>query len=139
MSEVNDSEFTGRGLAFPLQVDPRGGIALASGDHDIVQSIQLILETSPGERVMRPTFGCRIHELVFAPQNAATVSLMQRYVQDALAQWEPRIDVQSVDVNISPSNDGVLLVEIKYLTKDTYDERSIIYPFYIAGDEEPVE
>jgi phage baseplate assembly protein W len=139
MSDVRDSEYIGRGLAFPLQVDPRGGIALASGDHDIVQSIQLILETAPGERVMRPTFGCRIHELVFAPQNAATVSQMRRYVREALAQWEPRIDVQDIDVTTSPSNDGVILVEIKYLIKDSYDERSIIYPFYITGEEEPME
>ena len=139
MSDVRDSEYIGRGLAFPLQVDPRGGIALASGDHDIVQSIQLILETAPGERVMRPTFGCRIHELVFAPQNAATVSQMQHYVREALAQWEPRIEVQDIDVGTSPSNDGVMLVEIKYLIKDSYDERSIIYPFYITGEEEPME
>ena len=55
MSDVRDSEFIGRGLAFPLQIDPRGGIALSTGDHDIAQSIQLILETAPGERVRRPT------------------------------------------------------------------------------------
>ena len=139
MSDVRDSEFIGRGLAFPLQVDPRGGIALASGDHDIVQSIQLILETAPGERVMRPTFGCRIHDLVFAPQNAGTVSLIKQHVKDALVQWEPRVEVQDIDVNTSPRNDGVMLVEIKYLIKDTYDERSIIYPFYITGEQEPYE
>ena len=139
MSDKRDSEFIGRGLAFPLQIDPRGGIALSTGDHDIAQSIQLILETAPGERVRRPTFGCRIHELVFAPQNAGTVSLLQSHVREALAQWEPRIAVQQVDVTSSPRHDGVLLVEIKYQIKDTYDERSIIYPFYITGDQEPYE
>ena len=137
MSDVLDREFIGRGLAFPLQVDPRGGIALSGGDRDIVQSIQIILETAPGERVMRPTFGCRIHELVFAPQNASTKGLMRRYVEEAFAQWEPRVNVQEVNIAASPDHSGIMLVEIKYQVKDTYDDRSIIYPFYITGEEEP--
>lgn len=132
---IRDKEFLGRGLAFPLQVDPRGGIALASGEHDIVQSIRIILETAPGERVMRPEFGCRIHELIFAPRNASTEGLMIYYVKQALARWEPRIDVREVDISPDPSWDGALLVEIKYEIKDTHDERSIVYPFYIMGEE----
>lgn len=137
MSDMIDREFIGRGLAFPLQVDPRGGIALASGDRDIAQSIQIILETAPGERAMRPTFGCRIHELVFAPQGASTWGLMRLYVQEALAQWEPRIDVREVEITTPPDRHEVVLVEIKYQIKDTHDERSIIHPFYITGEEPP--
>jgi phage baseplate assembly protein W len=132
---LRDKGFLGRGLAFPLQVDPRGGIALASGEHDIVQSIRIILETAPGERVMRPEFGCRIHELIFAPFNAATEGLIIYYVEEALARWEPRITVRGVDVSPDPSQDGAVLVEIRYEIKDTHDERSIVYPFYIMGEE----
>jgi phage baseplate assembly protein W len=137
MSDVRDREFIGRGLAFPLQVDPRGGIALASGDHDIVQSIQIILETAPGERAMRPSFGCRIHELVFAPQDASTWGLIRLYVEEALAQWEPRIEVRDVEITTPPDRPEVVMVEIKYQIKDTHDERSIIHPFYITDEEPP--
>jgi len=133
---VRDREYIGQGLAFPLQLDPRGGIALASGERDIEQAIRIILMTAPGERVMRPEFGCRVHELVFAPHDAATESLAVYYVQEALARWEPRIDLQAVDIVADPRRDGVLLVEIKYRIKDTYDERSIVYPFYLTGEEE---
>jgi phage baseplate assembly protein W len=135
-NNVRDREYIGQGLAFPLQVNPQGGIALASGEHDIEQAIRVILSTAPGERVMRPEFGCRIHELIFAPQDAATESLVVYYVEEALAQWEPRIDVQEVDVSADPGRDGALLVEIKYRVKDTHDERSIVYPFFLSGEEE---
>ena len=133
---IRDREYIGQGLAFPLQVDPRGGIALATGTHDIEQAIRIILMTAPGERVMRPEFGCRIHELVFAPHDASTESLAAYYVQVALERWEPRIELREVDVITDPARDGVLLVEIKYEVKDTHDERSIVYPFYLSGEEE---
>src|SRR5690606_794869 len=120
---------------FPLQVNPRGEIALASGERDIEQSIRIILGTIPGERVMRPEFGCRAYELIFAPRNAATQGLMRYYVEEALTRWEPRIDVLAVEITNDPANDGVMLVEIKYRIKATHDERSIVYPFYIADEE----
>ena len=134
---IRDREFLGRGLAFPMQVNPRGEIALAGGQRDIEQAIRLILETIPGERKMRPEFGCRIHELVFAPNNASTEGLVIHYVEEALKRWEPRIDVQEVDVDTDPNWDGALLVEIKYRVKDTHDQRSIVYPFHLTGEEEP--
>jgi len=131
-----EREFLGRGLAFPLQIDPRGGIALASGDHDIEQAIRIILLTAPGERVMRPEFGCRVHELVFAPHNPTTEGLAIHYVQEALLRWEPRIDVLEVDASGSPGQPGAMLITIKYQVKNTHDERSIVFPFYLTGEEE---
>jgi phage baseplate assembly protein W len=136
MNNIRDREFLGQGLAFPLQVDPRGGIALASGRRDIDQAIRIILETAPGERKMRPEFGCRIHELIFAPHNATTEGLLIHYVERALERWEPRIEVQEVEVSSAPNDRATLLVEIKYIIKDTHDERSIVYPFYLMGEEE---
>jgi uncharacterized protein len=131
-----DREFLGTGLAFPLQINPRGEIALVSGERDIAQAIRVILETIPGERVMRPEFGCRAKELVFAPRNAATQALMDAYVRTALGQWEPRIDVQNVRVYDDPGHDGGWLVEISYVVRDTHSERSIVHPFYIASEGE---
>ena len=136
--QSRNREFLGQGLAWPLQIDPRGGIALARGERDIAQAIRIILETSPGERVMRPQFGCRIHDLVFAPHDPATEGLVMHYVKQAMERWEPRIDVQSVEVGADPGHDGALLITINYRVKDTHDERSIVHPFYLAGEEEPI-
>ncbi len=131
-----DKEFIGQGLAFPLQMNPRGEVALVSGIRDIEQAIFIILETAPGERVMRPEFGCRIHELLFDPRDNATTGLIIEYVKDALGRWEPRIEVDAVQVSTDPHQDGTLLVHINYRVKDTHDPRSIVFPFYLTGEEE---
>ncbi len=128
-------EFLGQGWAFPLQFNPRGQIALAQGERDIEQAIRIILETIPGERVMRPEFGCRAKELLFSPMNAGTEALLMRYVEQALQRWEPRVDVISVGVVDTP-RDGTWLVEINYQIKSTHDTRSIVYPFYISEEEQ---
>lgn len=135
MATVHDKEFLGQGLAFPLQLNARGGLALVAGARDIEQAIRIILETEPGERVMRPEFGCRAKELIYAPRNAATESLLVEYVSQALEMWEPRIQVQEVAARIEPGLDGGWLVDIRYQIKATHDERSLVYPFFIG--EEP--
>ena len=130
-----DKEFVGQGLAFPMQVNPRGELSLVTGATDIEQSIGIILGTIPGERVMRPNFGCRAWELIFAPNNAATQTLLAFYVRQALEFWEPRIELIDVEVDSDNSNESALLVEIRYEIKTTHDQRSIVYPFYIMGEE----
>jgi phage baseplate assembly protein W len=137
-NHFRDREFLGQGLAFPLQINQQGGIALARGAHDIEQAIRIVLETQPGERMMRPEFGCRVHELLFAPLSAATRGLAAYYVEEALGRWEPRIELQEVNTLDDPGRDGVMLIEIKYRIKDTHDERSIVYPFFLMGEEEPI-
>ena len=132
-NDTRANEFIGRGLAFPLQVNQRGEIALVSGETEIEQSIRIILETYPGERVMRPEFGCRAKELLFAPLDTTTQRLMAYYVRRALRRWEPRIEVMDVDAYPDPNRDGTMLVEIKYRIKATHDERSIVYPFFLEG------
>lgn len=133
---TNAKKFLGNGLNFPLRVNTRGEIALVTGNEDIEQSIRIILQTRPGERVMRPTFGCLANDLVFEPRTAGTISLLQNYVLEALRLWEPRIEVISVNVNADSSSDGTLLTEIVYLIKATHDTRSIVYPFFIADEAE---
>lgn len=128
-------EYLGQGLSFPLSVNSRGGISLVTGADDIDQAIQIILETMPGERVMRPQFGCRVWELVFAPDNASTRALLVYYVEQALAFWEPRIAVERVDIESQEQSGGALQVHIHYTIKDTHDTRSIVYPFYLMGEE----
>ena len=132
----NSREYLGRGLAFPLRVNARGEIALVGGDEDIVQAIRVILGTRPGERVMRPDFGCRVHELLFEPRDAATAAHIQKYVNIALQRWEPRIQVLGVNVLTDETVDGAIYVEINYFIKDSHDRRSIVYPFFLVGEEE---
>jgi uncharacterized protein len=134
-SYSRDKEYIGRGLAFPLQIGQQGGLVLTRGSSEIEQAIRIILGTSPGERVMRPEFGCRIHELLFAPNNASTRRLAVSYVEEALTRWEPRIIIKDIEVAESPKSDGVLQIEIKYSLKDAHDERSIVYPFFLQGQE----
>jgi len=113
----------------------KGGFALARGVNDIEQAIRIILGTAPGERMMRPEFGCRIHEMVFAPDNASTRKLVSYFVEEALKRWEPRAEVREVEVTSDPGRDGALIINIKFQVKDTYDERSIVYPFFLQGEE----
>lgn len=132
----NATSFLGNGLSFPLRTDARGQIALVTGIEDIEQSIRIILSTRQGERVMRPTFGCQANELLFEPRSAATASLLQEYVHEALRMWEPRIEVIHIDVQDDDTYPGALLATINYQIKATHDTRSIVYPFYIADEPE---
>lgn len=129
------NEFLGKGWAFPLGVNARGGIALSSGEREIEQSIWMILLTPKGQRVMRPEFGCLIHDLIFAPNDAATAGLAAHYVEEALRMWEPRINVVEVKAMADPDDAARLLIEIHYEIKATFDQRSLVYPFYrIPGE-----
>lgn len=128
--------FRGAGLAFPFGVDARGGIALAVEDDAIRRSIVIILSTAKGERRMRPQFGCGIHDLVFAPNDATTVGLIRYHVMEALGWWEPRITVIDVEVETDPDDPGRVQVVVRYVVKSTSDERSLVYPFYLIPGEE---
>jgi phage baseplate assembly protein W len=118
-----------------MTIDSQGGVALVHEEADIREAIINILQTAPGERVMRPEYGCGIHDLIFAPTNARTMGLIVRYVQQALGRWEPRIEVPEVDVDIDPDEDSRVLIQIRYRIKSTHDERSLVYPFYIIPEE----
>jgi len=131
-------DILGSGWAFPPMVDARGRIALARQERDVEEAIYMILLTPIGQRVMRPEFGCRIHDLVFAPNDATTIGLATYYVEDALGMWEPRIQVQEVSITTDAANSGRLLIDIHYQIKATHDQRSLVFPFYrIPGETLP--
>ena len=111
---MSNANFIGSGWAFPPKPDGRGGIALVSDNEKIKQAIWVILGTPIGQRVMRPTFGSRLHELVFAPLNPETLGLAEMYVQDALNFWEPRIEVLDVKARVAPDRAHVLLIELNF-------------------------
>ena len=130
------TEIIGSGLAFPLQVDRRGGIALARDETDIEQAIELILATAPGERPMRPEFGCGVHDFVFDSIDAGTVGKMELAIRDALDRWEPRVVVQTIEFDLSGVGEGRLMIDIGYRVRATNTMRNLVYPFYVIPAEE---
>ncbi len=128
-------EIVGRGWSFPLQVGQQGGLTLTNDRNEIEQAIQIILTTSPGQRVMRPEFGCRLQELVFSPNNSLTAAQARRYVEEALGMWEPRISVMRVEVRPHSRQDNCLEIEVQYEIKPTHDRRSLVHPFYLIPGE----
>jgi phage baseplate assembly protein W len=128
-------DLIGAGWRFPPSVDGRGGVALSSGHQELAEAIQIILSTPRGQRVMRPEFGCRIHELLFAPLNANTITAAEHHVREALGYWEPRIDVTEVRAELDPAQPSCLLIYIGYQVKATHDQRALVYPFYTIPGE----
>lgn len=126
-------QLIGKGIGFPVRIGTHGGFAMVSETDEIDEAITLIIGTSPGERRMRPQFGCRIQELVFAPLNSETVGSAIRYVEEALGLWEPRIDVDSIEVDLDQASQDAaqLHIVVNYTVKRTKDERTLVYPFYV--------
>lgn len=128
--------FVGRGLTFPLAVDANGAIAMSSGAADVEKAMRVILSTAPGERPMRPHFGCAIWDLLFEPINPNTLGLMEDAVREAMSRWEPRIDVE--DVTVSPDGSGEpgrVTIDIGYRLRSTNDSRNLVHPFYVIPGE----
>jgi hypothetical protein len=124
-------DLIGRGWAFPTTLDSRGAVALTNEENELVQAIYIILSTAPGERVMRPDFGCRIHEYIFAPANTSTAAAVEQVVRAALDRWEPRIILTEVTVTPSPETYGMLMIELNFTVKATREDTSLVYPFYL--------
>jgi phage baseplate assembly protein W len=126
-----DATFVGRGFSWPMSVDHTGSIKLTDSVTDIDRSIQLVLMTAPGERVMRPQFGCRIWDLLFEPVTPNLLGLIAQAVRDACAQWEPRIEVENVSPVPDEDDGGLVRVRIDYRVRVTNDRRNLVYPFYV--------
>jgi phage baseplate assembly protein W len=129
------NELIGSGWAFPAALTPAGTVRLADGVEELDGAIRMILATAPGERVMRPDFGCVIWEQVFAPLNAATLGLLAQAAREALARWEPRIVVEDVTTDVE--GEATVLITVGYRVRATNDHRNLVYPFYVIPGEEP--
>jgi phage baseplate assembly protein W len=116
-------------------VDRAGGISMSELDESIRQSMLIILGTAPGERVMRPNFGCDIHDLVYAPNNLNTSSLAAHFCIEALGKWEARIEEVEAQADPSPDDPNRLDITIKYKVRATNTARNLVYPFYIRRSE----
>ena len=124
-------EFLGRGWNFPIELDGKGQIAEAYEDDKVRQAIEIILRTSPGERMMHPDFGCGIHELVFDMISDDLLGRVVNEVSGALAKWEPRIDVLRVDSRQDANDPTRLLIEVDYRVRSTNSRFNLVFPFYV--------
>jgi len=132
MATVNPKAFLGVGWASPPAVDTTGNIALAAYEEDVRQAILIILGTAKGERVMRPDFGAGLKALLFEPINTTTKELVKLRVQEALTEWEPRIDKVTVTVSAAGRALGQLQIGISYRIRSTNTFYNIVYPFYLT-------
>jgi phage baseplate assembly protein W len=132
---VTSTDFIGRGWVFPPGVNPSGGIAMASGTEELENAMRMILLTAPGERLMRPEFGCRIWDFVFHALTANTIGEMKHAVEEALQRWEPRVAIEEVSVAPSREDDAFAIVDIHYRVLESNDRRNLVVPFYEIGQE----
>lgn len=127
--------FVGRGWGFPMRVDPNGGIALVADEREIEEAIRVVLATCPGERPMRPEFGCPIHLHVFDVVTPQLVGAIQAEVMEALELWEPRVTVNAVDVIADADDPALVYIDIRYQINDTNSTRNLVFPFYTIPGE----
>lgn len=131
---MNESfgSFLGRGWKFPIQVDGQNGRVLASEyEEDIIEAIRIIIMTRKGERVMRPDFGCEIHDHLFDVIDYTMLKQMEAKVQNALIYWEPRITDIEVTAEINSEHENLVDIHIAYVVRTTNNPFNLVYPFYI--------
>jgi uncharacterized protein len=132
MNGPDAKAFLGKGWSFPVRLDPStGDVAIAVYLEDIRQAILIILRTALGERVMRPDFGAGLETLVFEPVNTTTMALTKHRVEQGLVTWEPRIDVNDVQVTTDPTMRNTLRISIGYTVRATNTFYNLVFPFYL--------
>jgi Phage baseplate assembly protein W len=124
-------DFLGKGLKYPVSMK-RSKLCTSVGEESIKESVTLILGTARGERVMRPDFGCRLNDMVFSSNNLGTATLIQTYVEEALLNWEPRIDVQNVSATMI-KEEPIVEINVEYIVKSTNCKANLVYPFYLES------
>jgi phage baseplate assembly protein W len=130
-----DATFVGRGFSWPLEVDHTGSIRLTDSAEDIDRSMHIVLMTAPGERVMRPRFGCDIWDLLFEPVTENLLGLIAAAVYDALGQWEPRVEVDEVTPVPDADDPTLIRIGVAYRVRSTNSPRNLVFPFYVIPHE----
>lgn len=132
----NDRDFLGKGLRFPVSVNLNGGVSTSALEENVRQSIFVILGTAPGERINRPQFGCRIHDLMFAPNNPLTAARAEIYCEEAIYKYEPRVSKVSVSAQANPDEPNRLDIRIEYVIAGKNDKRNLVFPFYLRQEDD---
>jgi phage baseplate assembly protein W len=125
----------GKGWSFPVSQDIKGKISFSQYEKSIEESIRIILSTSPGERLMRPEFGCQINEIVFSPNTPKSKTLAEKYIRDAVIKWEPRVILKEVRGENDPENPVAINIHIRYEIRSVNTFFNMVYPFYLERGE----
>ncbi|ALP53851.1 hypothetical protein Tel_12295 [Candidatus Tenderia electrophaga] len=128
-----DKKFLGVGWGFPPEFHKHADsiqVQMVSEEEDIRESLRILLSTRPGERVMQPAYGCRIHAMVFESVNESTITEIRDVVERAVLFFEPRIRLDSIDVNTDAVYDGKIILELNYTVRTTNTRSNVVYPFY---------
>jgi Bacteriophage baseplate protein W len=126
-------EFLGRGWKFPVGINPlTGRLAMSEFEQDIRESIRIIVTTAPGERLMRPDFGCGIHELVFSTISPITLGVFESRVRQAITKWEPRVEILRFDIGTKDAHRGKLEIQLTCRVRETNNEFNLVFPFYLT-------
>ncbi len=133
MADVKDPGFLGRGWSFPpkFEID-RGGVEMTERELDIERSLEILLTTAVGERVMLPEYGCDLQEYVFDSMNRTMKSLVKDRIKTAILYYEPRIDAKRIELDDSQQSEGRLLIQIDYVVRATNSRHNFVFPFYVA-------
>jgi uncharacterized protein len=123
-------KYLGVGWKFPLRINAKGGFSLSRYEEDIQEAIWIILSTAKGERQMLPEFGCGIHDYVFSPNNALTRGNIAHVVRQGLTEWEPRIDLLDVTVDVG-AEPAQMLIRVDYRIRANNSFDNLVYPFYL--------
>jgi uncharacterized protein len=126
-------DFTGTGWVFPVRPGLGGGMEYISGAANIEQSLLLLLRTVQGERVMRPTFGTKARDLVFAPGSVQNLRLLETTVREAIRDFEPRVQVDRVSAVADPDNETIAIVDVTYRNRQTNTRDNLVFPFYLGS------
>ena len=118
-----------------LRLGPRGSLAMVSGDDSVRQSVLLLLSTRPGERLMRPGYGCNLRSLVFAPNDDTTAAIAIHHIRQALTHWEPRIDILTLEAQRDPQQANILVISLKYQVRTTRQAEELHISLDLAGGE----
>ncbi|RDU97549.1 GPW/gp25 family protein [Trinickia dinghuensis] len=130
---ASDTRFLGRGWQFPPTFDKASaGVQMAEAEEDIRQSLRILFNTAPGERIMLPGYGCALQQHVFDLMNANTLTLLETLISDAVLRYEPRILLENVDFDLSDATDGLLRITLTYLVRQTNTRSNMVFPFYLA-------
>ena len=132
----NDRDFLGKGFRFPVSINLNGGVSSSQLEENVRQSIFIILGTAPGERLNRPDFGCRIHDLMFAPNNPMTSARAEIYCEEAIYKYEPRIERVACRALPNASQPNQLDLRIEYVISGLNNEKNLVFPFYLKNDNE---
>lgn len=130
---MSDADFVGRGWRFPILPDASGSLGYVGGDANVEQSLRILLLTSLGDRVMRADFGCKAQRLVFAPGSVQYLGLLETTIREAVRDWEPRVELDTINAEVDPSDKNRVTVSVSYRVRPTNTRNNLVFPFYLGS------